>query len=165
MPFSYNNICHNIPDRRYVMRVISLLSIAIAGLFLSGCAGTGTYPNYYYNQYSNYNSAPKTQQRVAVAPNSRYASSYGSTTQKIGNFYYHSNGSVTQRIGNFYYNSDGTTIQKIGNIYYGSNGNTVQKIGNFYYGSDGSTTQKIGNFYYHSDGTMTQKIGNMYYTY
>jgi len=103
--------------RRYVMRVISLLAIAVAGLLLSGCAGTNPYPNY-YSQYSSYYAARQNQQRVTAAPTSHYAGSYGSTTQKIGNFYYHSDGSITQRIGNFYYNSDGTTIQKIGNMYY-----------------------------------------------
>ena len=43
-----------------------------------------------------------------------------STTQKIGNTYYHSDGSTTQKIGNTYYNSNGRTTQKIGNTYYHS---------------------------------------------
>ena len=43
-----------------------------------------------------------------------------SSTNRLGNTYYHSDGSSTNLLGNTYYNSDGSSTNRLGNTYYNS---------------------------------------------
>ena len=71
--------------------------------------------------------------------------------------------SSTNLLGNTYYHSDGSSTSLLGNTYYNSNGSSTSLLGNSYYNSNGSSTSRLGNSYYHSDGSSTTRIGNTYY--